>query len=97
MGLGEKFTTRFIETFDLPPEVMLNLPLIMMVGGKSLILENHRGILEYSRERIRIRLAKGEVTLTGRNLLIQSISNEEIQIKGELTGLSLGEEVVSND
>lgn len=97
MGLGEKFTTRFIETFDLPPEVMLNLPLIMMVGGKSLILENHRGILEYSRERIRIRLAKGEIMLNGRNLLIQSISNEEIQIKGDLTGFCLGEEVGQHD
>ena len=93
MGLGERITNRFIETFDLPPEVMLNLPLIMMVGGKSLILENHRGILEYSRERIRIRLVKGEIILTGRNLLIQSISNEEIQIKGELTGINLGGEV----
>jgi sporulation protein YqfC len=78
-------------TFDLPPEVMLNVPLIMMVGGRSLILENHRGILEYSRERIRIRLRKGELTILGRNMLIQSISDEELQIKGEITGILMGE------
>lgn len=91
MGLSERITNRLMHTFDLPPEVILNLPVIMMVGGKSLILENHKGILEYSRERIRIRLVKGEITLTGRNLVIQSISDEEIQIRGEVTGVNLGE------
>lgn len=91
MGLSEWLNQRMITTFNLPPEVMLNLPLIMMVGGKSLILENHRGILEYSRERIRVRLIKGELMLTGRNMLIQSISDEELQIKGEIIGVSLGE------
>ncbi len=93
MSLGERFRERFIDIFGLPAEVMLKLPIVMMVGGKSLILENHRGILEYSRERIRIRLVNGEVTITGYNLVIQSISNEEIQIKGEITGLSLNEGV----
>lgn len=91
MSLGERFTNRLTEVFDLPPELLLNLPLIMMVGGRSLILENHKGILEYSRERIRIRLIKGELVLTGPNLVIQSITDEEIQIKGEVTGLSFGE------
>lgn len=91
MGLSERITNRLMQTFDLPPEVILNLPVIMMVGGKSLILENHKGILEYSRERIRVRLVKGEITLTGRNLVIQSISDEEIQIRGEVTGVNLGE------
>lgn len=91
MGLGEWFHHRLMTTFNIPPEVMLNLPLMMMVGGRSLILENHRGILEYSRERIRIRLVKGELTLTGRNMLIQSISDEELQIKGEITGVTMDE------
>ncbi|AZR73158.1 sporulation protein YqfC [Anoxybacter fermentans] len=94
MGIKKRFTDRFINTFGLPPEVILKLPLIMMVGGKSLILENHRGVLEYGRERIRIRLQKGEILLIGRNLVIESISDEEIQIRGEITGLSLGEEVI---
>lgn len=94
MGLGERFTDRLINTFGLPPEVMLRLPLIMMVGGKSFILENHKGILEYSRERIRIRLLKGELTLLGRDLVIRSISQEEIQIQGEILGITLGEGVM---
>ncbi len=93
MSLKERFTDRFIDTFGLPAEVILKLPIVMMIGGKSLILENHRGILEYSRERIRLRLAKGELALIGHNLIIQSISNEEIQIKGEITGLSFTEGV----
>lgn len=91
MGLGDWFHQRLMTTFNLPPEVMLNLPLIMVVGGRSMILENHRGILEYSRERIRIRLIKGELTLSGRNMVIQSISDEELQIKGEITGMTMGE------
>lgn len=89
MGFGSRFIDRFNDAFGLPPEVMLNLPMIMMVGGKSLILENHQGILEYSRERIRIRLLHGELVLQGLNLVIQSISNDEIQIKGEIADLNL--------
>lgn len=93
MGLKD----RFINTLGLPSEVLLKLPLIMMVGGKSLLLENHCGILEYSRERIKVRLEKGEMTLTGKELLIESISDEEIQIKGEILSVSFGGEVTKGD
>lgn len=97
MDYKERFLDRFNETFGLPPEIILKLPLIMMVGDKSLILENHQGILEYNRERIRIRLIKGELTLLGQNMLVRNISHEEIQIKGELTGLTFNQGGPVND
>lgn len=97
MDYKERFLNRFNETLGLPPEIMFKLPLIMMVGDKSLILENHLGILEYNRERIRIRLIKGELTLLGQNMMIRNISLEEIQINGELISLTYDQGGAEND
>ncbi|MBR4114266.1 MAG: sporulation protein YqfC, partial [Anaerotignum sp.] len=49
MGLRKNVT----EALELPKEIMLNLPLISLIGREEVTIENYKGILEYGEETVR--------------------------------------------
>ncbi len=70
------------DVFELPKDLILNLPRVTMVGNIQLTLENHRGVIEYSASRVCVAVAKGELIVKGQRLQIRSIVAEEIVIDG---------------
>ena len=42
------------EAFELPRDIIMDLPKLTVLGDKEASLLNHKGIIEYSRETIRI-------------------------------------------
>ena len=80
---------RLTDLFDLPQDVTLDLPRILLVGGLQVILENHRGLAEYSPERVVVGVARGQVAITGEGLEIGVINTEEITVLGRIRALSL--------
>ncbi len=84
---GFRVKTGFASLFDLPRDILLNLPRITVIGNLQIILENHRGLVEYSDERIRINLEGKELTVTGSGLTIGAVSEAEIMIEGNIEGL----------
>lgn len=77
-GIREKFT----EMFELPKELVLNTPRLTMVGSRDVMIENHKGIIEFGSERVRISTGSGIVKITGCGLLIREITSEDIIISG---------------
>ncbi|MGI6490835.1 MAG: sporulation protein YqfC [Peptococcaceae bacterium] len=84
----KKIKRQFSEVMELPGDVVLDLPKITLIGNIQLFIENHRGIIEYSTERVRISAGNGEVTITGDNLLLRNILPEELCIEGRLKSVS---------
>lgn len=78
--------------FELPMDVVMQLPLIHFTGGALVEVENHRGILEYTDRRIRIASAAGPLTVTGDHMMIVCIQKEQIVIRGNIYGVSLKSE-----
>jgi sporulation protein YqfC len=66
---------------------MLDLPKITLIGNLQLYIENHRGIIEYRPEDIRISVSTGELEVIGRELVIRNISREEIYLDGVIQAL----------
>ena len=83
MGLKRNMT----ESLDLPKEIMLNLPLISMVGREEVTIENYKGILEYGEELVRISTEAGSLRLAGRNLCLKQLSAECVVITGTVEKL----------
>lgn len=75
-----------INIIDFPKDVLLNLPKITLIGKTQLTIENHRGIIEYIPERVRINTTIGVVRITGKNMVINSIMTEIITISGGASG-----------
>ena len=80
MGLRKNMT----EAFELPKEIMLNLPLITLIGREEVTIENYKGILEYSEETVRIGTAAGVLRIAGRELCLKQLSAECMVVTGKI-------------
>lgn len=74
--------------FELPQEIILDLPRITLVGNMQLYIENHRGVISYDENEVRLSVNKGEVIIRGEGLQIENLLEEELLIKGALESLS---------
>ena len=82
MAKREKVKREVTAALELPKEIVLNLPLITLYGNEELNLENYKGVVEYTNERIRIGTSKGILKIEGRNLLLKQVTSENISVTG---------------
>ena len=80
-------TSTLVSALELPKEVVMNLPLITLIGKEDLTIENFKGILEYSEERVRINTSAGIVRVEGKNLRLKQITADNIVIVGGIDKL----------
>ncbi|WNQ13458.1 sporulation protein YqfC [Paenibacillus aurantius] len=69
---------------DVPKDVVLDLPRMTMVGNMQLYIENHRGVLHFSTEVLKLALSKGELEVRGRELVLRAILPEEVFVEGQI-------------
>lgn len=81
--------SRLAELLDMPRDVVLNLPRISVVGDLQVLVQNHRGVKEYTPDRVIIGMENGLIVISGRELVISNIHVEEITITGRLDGVQL--------
>jgi len=77
------------EVLEVPRDIVLDLPRITITGNVQMIVENHRGIVEFNPSFIRLRTGTGELRIRGENLKIAWALREEIVIDGRILGLEL--------
>lgn len=78
---------RLVSLLELPGDVMLNVARIVMVGDMELVVENHRGVTEYTPERVALRVPEGIMAIDGHELRIGAISPDQVIILGKISGL----------
>ncbi len=76
------------DIFEIPGEVALDLPRIVLVGNVQVFIENHRGIVEYTNEIVRVVVPSGEVAVRGQDLTLRNIERDEICVEGAIESLS---------
>lgn len=86
--LGRKARRAVADIFEIPGEVALDLPRIVLVGNVQVFIENHRGIVEYTTEVVRVIVPSGEVAVRGRELTLRNIERDEIAVEGTIESLS---------
>ena len=72
------------DALELQHDVALNLPVVHLTGGERLMIENHKGLLEYSPNRIRIASSAGTIDIEGDNLAIQTVGGDDILLTGSI-------------
>jgi len=75
---------------DLPQDVVQDLPRITMIGNVQLYIENHRGVLHFSPDRLKLALMKGSLEIRGKDLVIRAILTEEVFIEGTIDDIQYG-------
>jgi len=78
---------RMSDALGVPRDVALDLPRLSLEGNVRLVLENHRGIIEYSADRLRVQTTGGQVLIVGQRLVLRGISRERIVVEGRFGNL----------
>lgn len=80
MNLKDRVST-VIKTTD---EILLNVPLVSMVSNNEFTLENYKGIVLYSENKIKINTSMGIISIVGDELTLSKVLAEKITITGKI-------------
>ncbi len=85
--LTKQLKRKFSDFLEIPSDVMLDLPKIVLVGNLQVFIENHRGIVEYTSDVVRVIVGEGEIGIAGQGLSIRNITGDEIIVEGKIKSL----------
>ena len=85
----EKRTRHWTEGMDLSGETLPGTTLAELAGERRLLVEGHRGITEYCRERITVKTGYGWLTVTGCGLELRQMSKPQLVICGRIDGIQI--------
>lgn len=71
-----------IEKLELPKEVILDVPKIIVTGRKEVTIENHKGIIVFEKELIKINTNSTPISIKGKNFEILYIASSTITVSG---------------
>ena len=77
---------------DLPQDIMMDLPRITMVCQLHIYIENHKGLLAFSDQELRLLLKNGQLLVKGQDFVLKTILPEEILLEGKIDQVILLEE-----
>ena len=83
----KKVQDQFASFLEIPQDALMDLPRITIIGNKQLYLENHRGIIEYTPQRIRVSVAEGQLEISGEDFSLKNIKADEIAVEGKIHGV----------
>ncbi|OIJ16148.1 sporulation protein YqfC [Anaerobacillus arseniciselenatis] len=70
------------DKMELPADVTMDLPRITMIGQLHIYIENHRGVLKFSNQELRLLLEQGQLLIKGNHFVIKTILPEELLLEG---------------
>ena len=71
-----------VETLELPKDLMYGASIVTITGRREVLIENYKGILEYTEEYIKIQTKNAKLTAYGKRLNIEYYTNEDMKVVG---------------
>ena len=87
--MKETLTMRLAARLDLPAEAMSAAPRITISGGDRVLIEGHRGLLEFGEERIAAAGAGCTILIRGERLRMRAMSGRDLIVTGRLWAVEL--------
>jgi sporulation protein YqfC len=67
---------------ELPADVVMDLPRITLIGQLHIYIENHKGVLAFTKQELRLAMNQGQLLISGQNFILKTILPEEILLEG---------------
>lgn len=80
---------KLADGMDLVGEPLPGLPLVELAGDNRVLIEHHKGVVQYCRERICIRVSYGTVCVCGAGLELSRMTGEQLVISGRIDQVTL--------
>ena len=75
---------RAAEWTDLPAEAFAGIPKLTVTGCRYAVVEGHRGISLYSRERIEVEGGRMRLRILGEDLELTAMDRETLVLRGQI-------------
>lgn len=79
---------RIADAVDISKDILLDTSLMRITGCRELIIENYKGILEYSDTCILIKSTPNAIKICGTGLEIKTITDEMLFISGNIADIN---------
>ena len=89
MRQGRNWMERFADGMDLPGQPLPGQPIVELAGAGRVLIENHRGVTQYSGESICIRVSYGHVNVSGQGLVLSRMTREQLIISGSIDEIKI--------
>ena len=81
---------RLVEKLMLPKDLVLGAAVVTVTGKTEAYVENYRGIIEYTTEKIKLQTKTCTIEISGHSLDIGYYTNDEMKITGEISKIIYG-------
>lgn len=78
-----------MQKLDIPAESATAAPRITVSGDGRVLIEGHRGLLEYGGESIAAAVAGGLVRVKGEKLMLEAMNSRELVLSGRIWTVEL--------
>lgn len=89
MGRGYGLWQRLAEEADVGTDNIPGQSIVEIAGCQRVLIENHLGVMGYSRERILVKVKFGCVCICGCGLELIRMTREQLVIQGKIDAVTL--------
>ena len=88
-GVWSRMGAQAVDRLDLPVELAHGMPQMELMGQRQFLMARHKGVLSYSTQLVEISGGDLVVRLTGRNLQLLAMTEEELRLGGVIEKVEL--------
>ena len=85
----ESWVGRLTEGMDLAGESLPGMTVAELAGDRRMLIEGHRGVTEYCRERVTVKVGYGLLSITGCGLELRQMSRQQLVISGRIDAIAI--------
>lgn len=89
MKKGKAIIGRISDAADLQTEVLPGRPIVELYSDQRLLIEIHRGIVEYGTQKIQVRVQYGILCVCGNSLEVVRMTSQQLVISGRIDAIQL--------
>lgn len=80
--------TELSKLIDLPADIIMQYRYTVF-AGRAVYVAGHKGIRFFSSQSLELKIGKELLVVTGENLVIKHLSNDDLIITGDITSVSV--------
>ena len=82
-----KFLQRLSDKTDISEDVIALQPLLEVCGFHRVLIEQQRGVIEYGREKITVRVKGGAYSIQGKQLTLCRMCDRQLLVRGDIESI----------
>lgn len=75
------------ERFDLPADAVAGMPKLTITGKARVLIENHKGLIEYGRELVEVNGGRVRIRVHGGDLELRAMNQDDLVITGAIVSV----------